>query len=61
MKVQWNPRLVPICLYFFLTFFSFDMLYPYFTVQMRAIGLSLDDTAIISEGSGWSKCHNQVG
>ena len=54
MKVQWNPRLVPICLYFFLSFLSFDMLYPYFTVQMRALGLSLDDAAIISEGWGWS-------
>ena len=49
MKFKFNPRLVPICIYYFLINFSFNMLFPYFTIQMRSLGLSLDDAALISE------------
>ena len=34
MKFKFNPRLVPICIYYFLINFSFNMLYPYFTIQV---------------------------
>ena len=49
MKFKFNPRLVPICIYYFLINSSFNMLFPYFTIQMRSLGLSLDDAALISE------------
>ena len=49
MKFKFNPKLVPICIYYFLINSSFNMLYPYFTIQMRSLGLSLDDAALISE------------
>ena len=49
MKFKFNPRLMPICLYYFLINASFNMLYPYFTIQMISLGLSLDDAALISK------------
>ena len=49
MNFKFNPKLLPICIYYFLINSSFNMLYPYFTIQMRSLGLSLDDAALISE------------
>ena len=47
MKLKLNPRLVPICAYYFFLCFGNSILWPYFTLQMRSLGLSLSDTALI--------------
>ena len=49
MKLEFKKALVPICIFYFALFFSFNLLFPYFTLQMRTLGLSLDDAALI----GW--------
>ena len=47
MKFKINPRLVPICIYYFFLCFGNSILWPYFTLQMRSIGLTLSDVALV--------------
>ena len=47
MKLEFKKALVPICIFYFALFFSFNLLFPYFTLQMRTLGLTLDDAALI--------------
>ena len=50
MKLEFKKALVPICIFYFSLFFSFNLVFPYFTLQLRTLGLSLDDAALIG---GW--------
>ena len=47
MKVEFKKALVPICFFYFALFFSFNLVFPYFTLQLRTLGLTLDDAALI--------------
>ena len=47
MKAKINPRLVPICVYYFFLTFGNNILWPYFTLQMRSIGLTLSDAGLV--------------
>ena len=49
MKVEFKKALVPICFFYFALFFSFNLVFPYFTLQLRTLGLTLDDAALIGE------------
>ena len=50
MKLEFKKELVPICFFYFFLFFSFNLVFPYFTLQLRTLGLTLDDAALIG---GW--------
>jgi len=47
MKLEFKKELVPICFFYFFLFFSFNLVFPYFTLQLRTLGLTLDDAALI--------------
>jgi len=47
MKLEFKKALVPICFFYFALFFSFNLVFPYFTLQLRTLGLTLDDAALI--------------
>ena len=47
MKVEFKKELVPICFFYFFLFLSFGLVFPYFTLQLLTLGLSLDDAALI--------------
>jgi hypothetical protein len=47
MKLRFKPRVVPICILYFLLLFSFNLLFPFYIIQQRSLGLTLDDAAII--------------
>ena len=49
MKIEWKPALVPISVFYFLTFVSFGLIFPYFTLQLRTLGLTLEDASLIGE------------
>ena len=47
MKINVNPRLIPICVNFFFLTNATGFSFPYISLQMRTLGLSLDDVALI--------------
>ena len=47
MKLEVKKELVPICFFYFFLFLSFGLVFPYFTLQLLTLGLSLDDAALI--------------
>ena len=51
LKFKFNRRLVPICTFYFFITFSFNLVFPYFTILLRSLGLSLEDASLIG------KCH----
>ena len=46
-KFKFNQRLVPICCFYFFVTFSFNLVFPYFTILLRNLGLSLEDASLI--------------
>ena len=48
MKLKINTRIVPICVYYFFLCFGNSILWPYFSLQMRSLGLTLNDVALIA-------------
>ena len=50
MQLEFKKALVPICIFYFSLFFSFNLVEKYLTLQLRTLGLSLDDAALIG---GW--------
>jgi len=58
MKLEFNKALVPVCIFYFALFFSFNLVFPYFTLQLRTLGLTLDDAALIGgDRSGKTLAH----
>ena len=49
IKLEFKKALVPICIIYFFLLFSFGLIQPYFTLQLRTLGLTLDDAALIGE------------
>ena len=49
MKLEFKKALVPICTIYFFLLFSFGLIQPYFTLQLRTLGLTLDDAALIGK------------
>lgn len=47
MKLKYKPALLPICIYYFFLLFSSTFMFPYYTLQLRTLGLSLDDAALV--------------
>ena len=48
MRVKINTKIVPICVYYFFLCFGNSILWPYFSLQMRGLGLTLNDVALIA-------------
>ena len=49
MKLEFKKALVPICFFYFFLLLCFGLIQPYFTLQLRTLGLTLDDAALIGE------------
>ena len=49
LDVKFKPALAPICVYFFLLYFSSTFVLPFLTLQLRALGLSLEDAALVGQ------------
>ena len=56
MKLEFKKALVPICTIYFFLLFSFGLIQPYFTLQLRTLGLTLDDAALIGESQALTYC-----
>ena len=49
MKFEFKKELVPICVFYFFVLLCFGLIQPYFTLQLRTLGLTLDDAALVGE------------
>ena len=49
MKLEFKKELVPICVFYFFVLLCFGLIQPYFTLQLRTLGLTLDDAALVGE------------
>ena len=47
MKLEFKKELVPICIFYFFVLLCFGLIQPYFTLQLRTLGLTLDDAALV--------------
>lgn len=56
LDVKFKPALAPICVYFFLLYFSSTFVLPFLTLQLRALGLSLEDAALVGGLSPMVAC-----
>ena len=48
MRLKFKKGLVPICVNYFFLFIGFGLCYPYMTLQMMSLGLTLSDAGIIN-------------
>ena len=51
MKLEFKKELVPICIFYFFVLLCFGLIQPYFTLQLRTLGLTLDDAALVGASS----------
>ena len=49
LKFEFKKELVPICVFYFFVLLCFGLIQPYFTLQLRTLGLTLDDAALVGE------------
>ena len=49
LKFELKKELVPICVFYFFVLLCFGLIQPYFTLQLRTLGLTLDDAALVGE------------
>ena len=49
VKFEFKKELVPICVFYFFVLLCFGLIQPYFTLQLRTLGLTLDDAALVGE------------
>ena len=49
LKFELKRELVPICVFYFFLLLCFGLIQPYFTLQLRTLGLTLDDAALVGE------------
>ena len=53
VKFEFKKELVPICVFYFFVLLCFGLIQPYFTLQLRTLGLTLDDAALVGELHSW--------
>ena len=49
LEFELKRELVPICVFYFFLLLCFGLIQPYFTLQLRTLGLTLDDAALVGE------------